>query len=457
MKYNDAPEITLCIGIRMFRCFSLRHTLLAAALTLGLGSHAFAATPAPNKPAKPAKAEPAPVARQEILLSHQFGHVGEANLQKVVDRFNQGQKTIEVKLTRLAEGDKPTQLNLARRQQVLEFIANKASFKPLFQLMTEAKETFNANAISSDLKAGVTDEKGRFVALPVAYSTPVLFYNRNAFRKAGLDPDKPPKTWWELQQAADKLQDADIDCPYTSSWPVWVHIDNVSALSGAPVAGSKGDLAFNGLPQVKHIAMLATWQKAKFMHSFGRRNEADEHFLNGECAMITTDSWTHTEFREAKGVELGVAPLPHHDDVYGGRQHTLADGASLWVGGGFKPQEYKAAAKFIAYLMTPETQVELARVYGQLPLTQSIRSALQDKVLRDRRQTLDVAYASLKGEGATHPLRISAIEPVRMILDEELEAVWADKKPAKAALDTAVQRGNAILSAKPTLKRALPF
>ena len=431
-------------------CPKLRFTVLAAVFAAAFPAYAA-------KGPKPAAKVEAPAAKVEITLAHQLGKVGEDNLNKLVERFNAGQKGAEIKLVRLAAGEKVAVLNLVRRQQVIEYIANKASFKPLFEVMKEAKEPFKPELVSADLKAGATDEKGRLFALPVAYSTPVLFYNKNAFRKAGLDPEKPPKTWRETQQAADKLQDAGQSCPYTTSWPTWVHIDNVSALSGERIASPKGELAFNGLPQVKHIAMLATWHKAKFFRDFGRANEADQHFLKGECAMITTDSWAQTEFREAQGVELGVAPLPHHDDVYGGRQHTLADGASLWIGGGYKAPEYKAAARFVAYLLSPEVQVELARTYGQLPLTQAARTALRGKVLRDRDQTLDIAYASLKGEGATHPLRISGVDPVRIILDEELEAVWADVKPAKAALDTAVTRGNAVLAAKPALKKALPF
>ena len=416
---------------------TMRLSVLAGALVL-----AFPAVAA--KAPKAAKPEPA-ASKVEIELSHQFGHVGEERLQQLVERFNGEQKGVVVKVVRQAEGGKPAAMNLVRRQEVLEYIANKASFKPLFQVMAEAKEPFKANEISADLKAGVTDEKGRFYALPVAYSTPVLFYNKNVFRKAGLDPEKPPKTWWEVQETSGKLFDAGVKCPYTTSWPVWIHVDNVSALSGVPVASAKGELAFNGLPQVKHIAMMATWQKARYMHTFGRTNEADKHFLNGECAMITTDSWTHTEFREAQGVELGVAPLPHHDDVYGGRQHTLADGASLWVGGGYKPQEYKAVAKFVAFLMGKDAQADTVRTYGQLPLGPLGRVAAKGKVLRDREMTLDVAYASLKGEGATHPLRISGIEPVRIILDEELEAVWAQRKTPKEALDEAVDRGNVLL------------
>jgi len=428
---------------------SFRLALIPLALCFSLS--AFAAKPKKaTKPVEPAQ----PV---EIDLQHQFGEAATAELQKLVDRFNADNKNGKVVLNRSAGVGKPGVLNIVRRTDVAQAAANKQAFRPLFTVMAEAKEPFAANLVAPDLRAGVTDPKGKLVALPLAYSTPVLFYNKAAFRKAGLDPDRPPLTWEDVQAASFKLLTAGMSCAYTTSWPVWVHIDNVSALSGVPVASPKGDLAFNALPQVKHVAKLASWAKSGYFTTFGRRNEADHQFKEGRCAMITTDAWAHTDFRDARGVELGVAPLPHYDDIYGGRQHTLADGPSLWIGGGYKAAEYKVAARFVSFLVSPQTQVQLAQIYGHLPLTQSARSALKAEVLRDRDQTLDVAYASMKGNGATHPLRISTIEPVRIILDEELEAVWADKQTAKGALDAAVTRGNAVLNAKPALKKALPF
>lgn len=323
--------------------------------------------------------------------------------------------------------------------------------------MAKAGEPLNFGELSGDLKAGVVDAKGRLVALPVVYSTPVLFYNKNAFRKAKLDPEQPPKTWFEMQGMLDKLQDAGYACPYTSSWPVWVHIDNVSAVSGVPAMSEKGQLTFNGLPQVKHLAMMATWTKANYFKLFGRRDEASAKFHDGECAMISTDSREFTNFRDAKGVELGVAPLPYHDDVYGGRQSSLADGASLWVGAGRSPAQYKQAAKFVSFLLSPEMQVEMVRAYGGLPLTAAARAATHSKVLKDDDKTLEIAYASLKGNGGKPAVRVANIDPVRIIANEELEAVWADKTPAKAALDTSVNRGNALLGAKPALKKSQPF
>ena len=428
----------------------LRPAVLALALTLAFNAQAA-------KPSRAAKAEAAPVAKAEIELAHNLGTIGEDRLQEVVERFNKESKSGVIKLVRLERGEKPAVLNLVRRYDMDDVLRQPGRFMPLHQMMSSAKEGLNVKELSADLRAGVTDEKGRYVALPLAYSTPVLFYNKNAMRKAKLDPEAPPRTWFEMQGVLDKLQDVGYQCPYTSAWPTWVHIDNVSALSSAPAVTDKGVLAFNGLPQVKHVAMMATWQKAGYFRSFGRGGEANKRFQDGECAMITTDSWEHTLFRDAKGVELGIAPLPHHDDVYGGRQNTLADGASLWIGAGHPAVNYKTAAKFIQFLLTPEMQVAMVRTYGQLPLTTAARAVVGSKVLRDREETLKVAYASLMGRGDKPALRVANIDSVRLIVDEELEAVWSDRKPAKAALDTAVARGNAILSAKPLLKKAQPF
>ncbi len=424
----------------------LLSVLLTSSLTVGAAS----------KPAKPVK-KTEPAAKPEMLLAHPFGQSAEAELQKLVDRFNGENPGMPIRLVRLAEGGKPALLNILRRTQVAEFTARKAAFKPLHAVLKEGGQSLDAAAISRDLRNGVVDDKGRLVALPVAYSTVVLFYNRNAFRKAKLDPDNPPATWAEMQEAAGKLLAAGYECPYTTSWPTWVHVDNISALSGSPVTNGKGDLAFNGFVGVKHLAKLSSWKKTGYFHVFGRRDEADDKFRDGECVMLTSNSSAYVDFLDAKGIELGVAPLPHYDDNFGGRQSTLADGASLWIGGDHKAADYKAAAQFVKFMLKPETQLQLANAYGQLPMTQAARDAIRDKAPRGQAQALEVAYASLKGEGNRSPVRISAIDPVRIILDEELEKLWADRIPPKQALDVAVTRGNAVLKARPGLRKVVPF
>jgi sn-glycerol 3-phosphate transport system substrate-binding protein len=324
-------------------------------------------------------------------------------------------------------------------------VANKTNFKPLHEVMREAKEKFDASKLSPELRDGLSDVKGQLFALPVAFSTPVLYVNKALFRKAGLDPENPPKTWFEAQEAAGKLADSGSRCPFTTSWPVQVFIDNVSAWDGAEVNDAKGKLAFNGLAQVKHIAMMATWYKSKYFAYFGTKDEADNRFANGECGMLTSSSSLFASLNENKSLEVGVSPLPYHDDVYGAPKNTLADGSSLWIANGMKPAETKGAAKFVNYVLGPEVQIGLTLAGGYLPMTPVARAAAGTKLLGADLGGLKIAYAQLQGKGSAPKVRVAQIEQVRQIVEEELETVWADKKPAKEALDNAVARGNAAM------------
>jgi sn-glycerol 3-phosphate transport system substrate-binding protein len=391
-------------------------------------------------------AAPAP-ARTEIEFSHQLDEERAERVEKLIERFNTQQKEFQLKLVRRVEGDSPKHINLVVNEELTRFMTQRAKFKPLHELMREAKEPLDGSKLSPELRVGISDAKGRLFALPVALSTPVLYINKTAFQKAGLDPEKPPKTWWEMQQAADKLFDAGSRCPYTTSWPAWVHIDNLSAWNGADVADAKGRFNFNGLVQIKHVAMLSSWYKSKFFAYFGRRDEADRRFAAGDCGMLTSSSSLYASLNDNRAFETGVSSLPYHDDVRNTPQHTLADGASLWVGAGKKPAEYKGVARFVSFLLGPETQVELTAAGGFLPMTPVARAAGRSRLLKADMAGLDIAYVQLQGKGPLRTLRVSQIEPVRIIVEEELEAVWADKKPAKEALDTAVLRGNAVLPA----------
>ena len=394
--------------------------------------------------AAPILAVPA-VTPVQLELSHRLDEVRAERLLPLIDSFNKENKDVQVTLVRRGEGDAPKQLNLVTREEYSRFVANKSKFKPLHEVMREAKEKFDASKLSPELRDGLTDAKGQLFALPVAFSTPVLYVNKALFRKAGLDPENPPKTWFEAQEAAGKLADAGSNCPFTTSWPVQVFIDNVSAWNGAEVNDAKGKLAFNGLAQVKHIAMMATWYKSKYFSYFGPKDEADNRFAKGECGMLTSSSSLFASFNENKSLEVGVSPLPYHDDVYGAPKNTLADGSSLWLASGMKPAEIKGAAKFVNYVLGPEVQIGLTLAGGYLPMTPVARAAASTKLLGADLGGLKIAYAQLQGKGVSPKVRVAQIEQVRQIVEEELETVWADKKPAKEALDSAVERGNAVM------------
>lgn len=399
-------------------------------------------TPAISAPAHASAPVAGPV---QIELSQQLDEERAERLESLVERFNKQQKDVHLKTVRRVDGDPPKQINLVTTVDHGRFVADKVKFKPLHDVMREAKQPLDTSKLSPDLSFGLADAKGHLYALPVAFSTPVLYINKAAFRKAGLNPEKPPKSWVEAQEAAGKLADSGSRCPFTTSWPAWVFIDNMSAWNGAPVNDAKGNLAFNGMVQIKHIAMMATWYKSKYFSYFGRRDEADRRFANGECAMLTSTSSLNSALASNKSLEFGVSALPYHDDVHGSPQNTLADGASLWFANGMSPAETKAVAEFVHYIMGPEIQIDLTLSGSFLPMTSVARAAASSKLLNENLAGLKVAYAELQGTVSSPDVRVAQDEKLRTIVDEELETVWANKKPAKEALDDAVSRGNAVM------------
>ncbi|WP_353849856.1 extracellular solute-binding protein [Accumulibacter sp.] len=176
------------------------------------------------------------------------------------------------------------------REEQARFVAAKANFKPLHQVMKEANVPPRRRKTRARTARRPQRCPGNLFALPIALSTPVLFINKTAFRKAGLDPEKPPKTWAETQQAADKLFDAGSTCPYTTSWPAWVHIDNLSSWNGVEVADAKRQTQFQWSGPGQAYGDADHLGKGPFLHLFrpprrggqplcgGRVRHAD-HFL----------------------------------------------------------------------------------------------------------------------------------------------------------------------------------
>src|SRR6266566_180529 len=115
-------------------------------------------------------------------------------------------------------------------------MAARGAVYPVYELMKDAGEPFDPKAYLPAVVGYYTDTQGNMLSFPFNSSTPVLYYNKDLFKKAGLDPNSPPKTWPEVGAAAAKLQAAGVPCGFTSEWPSWINIENLSAWHNVPIA-----------------------------------------------------------------------------------------------------------------------------------------------------------------------------------------------------------------------------
>ncbi len=425
---------------------------------LGLFALALPLHAAPAKKADAKKPEPKPEQILQMEILHNLPPTKASALEELVQRFNaQNSGTVQAKLVERdwRTGSAPHLLILGGDEEE-DFLAGKPRFKPLYALMKDAGVPLQTLRPPAMMTRTPVDTQGRLLALPVGLSTPVLFYNRDAFRRAGLNPDSTQLgTWLDLQHALGRLVDTGLTCPYTVSEPGRVMVENLSAWHNEPVAAARGkgiQPSFNGMFQVKHVAMMASWYRASYLRIFDNGGEAEQRFATGDCAVIAAPSASWADFHRKGDMDIGVVRLPYYDDFPGAPQNTLADGPAMWAASGKKPNEYKAMARFVNFWLQAENQVAWQRETGYLPLNRAGLLASQSDLLGADLENIRVAVAQLTNKPTT---TVSAAQPtmerqnVRRIIDEELAFVWADRKPAKEALDTAVTRASQP-AARPT-------
>lgn len=395
----------------------------------------------------------APASAQEITLRHALDGRALDALATLTVRFNDEQKgkakVVLEDVRGIEDKQRLPHMAFLDAHDGMAFFGTRPRFVSLAQTMKDSREKFDAAALYPQIADAVDDLAGKVQALPLGLGLPVLFYNADAFRKAGLDPDQPPRTWWEVQHAAGALFDRDVKCPLTSARFSWVHVENVSSQHGEPVVAKNGRserLAVNSMVNVKHIALLASWHKSFYFHYFGPGEEAVARFADGECAMLTAESSAAAGIMQAAKFQLGVAALPHYDDVYGVQPvDVLPDGAALWLLPGKKKDEYKVAARFVAFLMRPAVQKEWVQTTGFLPMTRAGMEALRASPAAPAVVAAAEKRLSMPRQGYRSKIGVGQGR-LREIVNEEIAFVWQNTKPAKEALDTAVSRANLLLS-----------
>ena len=330
-------------------------------------------------------------------------------------------------------------------------MASKGAIQPVAEVMKKAGVTFSPAAYVPAVAGYYTAPNGEMLSFPFNSSTTVFHYNKDAFKAAGLDPEKPPKTWPEVEQAAAKLKASGHACPFTTSWVSWTQLESFStwhntefATKGNGMDGIDARLTFNSPLHVKHIENLASMaKKGEFVYK-GRGNAADAVFVSGECAMMTGSSGLYGNIKRNAKFTGGISTLPYYPDVQGAPQNTVIGGASLWVMSGKKADDYKGVAEFLAYLSTAEQAAKSHQLTGYLPLTLASFALTEKSGFYKDNPGTDVAVTQMirKTTDKSRGIRLGKFVQIRNIIDEELEPVWAGKVAPQAALDTAVKRGN---------------
>ncbi len=334
-------------------------------------------------------------------------------------------------------------------------MAAKGAVKPVYQLMKETGQKFDPKIYIPTITSYYSTSKGEMLSLPFNSSTAVMYYNKDAFRKAGLDPEKPPVTWPEFFEVAKKLKASGMEGGFSTNWISWIQLENFSAWHNQPFGtksngfdGLDTELVFNTPLTVKHFETIYQLSQDKVFIYGGRENKANPLFSSGQVGLHFESIGGYANFKNTCKFEFGVARLPYYPEVAGAPQNSIIGGASLWVFNGKSKPEYKGVAQFFSFLSTAEIQAFWHQSTGYLPITTAAYELTKSQGFYTANPGPEVAIKQLLNKAPTKNsmgIRFGNFNIIREIEDQTWEDILAGKISVKAGLEKMIREGNAKL------------
>ncbi len=407
---------------------------------------------------------------EKIKFEYWYGLTGDLGevVAQTCARFNASQDQFEATCVGQDGYEKAVQATIAAfragKQPTLvqSFDAGTADlmlsgeFYPVTKLMADTGVTIDWADYFPGIANYYSSKSGEFFSMPWNSSTPVYYFNKDQFAKAGIT--EAPITWEGMEAAFKALKASGQACSYAYAPSSWIDLEQFSMANNVAVAsnnngydGLDSELLFNTTLHVKHMENIQRWitEGYALLRTQAAGKTARDSFVEGECSVFFSSIADHNTIHKLKpAFGWDVQVIPTYEGV--DRKSTVVGGASLWVLSGKSDDEYKAAAAYLAFLSTKPEQQFLLENSGYIPVTKSTYEALKAEGFYSKEPYInrDIAMKSLtwaEPTPLTRGIRLGSFIQIRAEWTAEVEAALAGQKTMQEALDTAVSRGNALL------------
>lgn len=411
----------------------------------------------------------------EIVVVHAFDGFLNDQFTEIVETFNRKSSSTHVTLKQVVNYKVAYEEGIKSHEQgkgphilqvyevaTLSMMLDEGRFVPVGDLLKEHQTDFDPGIYIDVVRKFYSAPSGKMLSLPWNASTGILFYNKTAFKNAGLDPEKPPRTWPELERMGRKLKNAGY-VGYTTAWPAAYHLEHFSCWHDVPLAthenGFKGTVArleCNHPQQKFHLGKVAEWaREGIFLYSGRNSEEPEKRFAQGECAILMQGANRLPLLSRKCDFEIGVGFMPYWPHLTDG-PHTLnIGGSSFWALSGFSAEEYHSIAEFFAYLSSLEPQKKWHQATGYLPITYAAYAETKKEGFYATHPAAEIAVVEVMGNHPTDHswgIRLPNYVEVRDIIIDYLEKAFSGEMTADKALDEAVIQGNKKLHPKAQAK-----
>ncbi len=402
----------------------------------------------------------------EIQWWHAMRGARGETLKKIVDAFNASQKDYVVVETNKGNYDETVNAGVAayrakKHPHILQSfevgtltMMLSGAIYPVYKLMADQGYTIDWSSYLQPVLSYYVDENENLLSMPFNSSTPVMYYNVDLFKKAGIDlPSKTePLTWDQMGDITAKLVAAGVKKGMVTSWQSWTQVENYSAVHDLAFAskanGYEGldcELQINNAQVVNHLTRLKSWMADNRFSYEGQKYQGPQAaFVGGDAAILMESISGIGNVKKNAKFAWDLAPLPVEASMKE-PQNSIIGGASLWVMKGHPKKDYKGVAAFLNFLAQNDMQELWHMETGYFPITITAYEDLKKKGYFEENPYQEVGILQMTRRKPTknsRGLRLGYFVQIRNIINEEMELLWNGSKTPQQAMDDAVSRSN---------------
>ena len=323
---------------------------------------------------------------------------------------------------------------------------------PIADLFDKYGVKFDAKDYISGVRNFYADSSGRMIGTPFNSSTPVMYYNKDIFKKVGIK--NPPKTWEEFEKTAAILKKAGYIGLAQSHSP-WIFAENFQSRHNIKLSdknngfdGFATKINYNNPAMVYHWDKVRSWITDGYYKYYGKGwADNQQAFYDQKVAMWLGSSGSFGGLKKGAKFEFGTTYLPYWNKFIDKGAQTFIGGAALFVFSGKDDAKYKGIAKFLQFLTSSKTQYFWHKETGYVPITNSAYALAKSdgyySISPDAE--IGIKQLSLPTQEWTKGYRLGNYVQIREVMTVEFENIINGKKSSKEALANIDKKANKLL------------
>ena len=406
-------------------------------------------------------------AKENIVFWHAMTGEGQKALEKIVDDYNKSQDEVVVDAIfqgsyeesivkfKAVSGTKEVPDLVQMNDVSTSFMYRSGAVVPMYEFIKEDKN-FDESKLE-DVLLNYYRINGNLYSMPFNSSTAILVYNKDAFREVGLDPEKAPKSYKEIEEYSRKLvktnKNGVVDrygfSIISYAWFIEQLLANDNSLYVDEENGRNGNLPTK-VVYGKQLPVILDWMRRmnteKLATNYGREwNTTRSAFNSGKVAMFLDSSAGITGVVKNSNFEVGTAFIPNESGNFNG---SIIGGASLWITKSGNEAKQKAAWDFVKYATSKDVQAFWSSKTGYFPVHKESYDTDLMKATMEKMPQFKTVVEELKATNkntATQGAILGVFPDVREKMVEAMEAV-SEGKDSKKEAQNVEKASNRIIS-----------